>query len=77
MGGGKKWPIEIHFVEEKGEPGYFFAFLPDFGHSACSATGDTIEEALQSLELVRQEVVGYYIDSHKALPYPSPPPWKK
>jgi predicted RNase H-like HicB family nuclease len=48
--------VTIHPVEDQGEK-YFFAYLPDFGASACSACGDTIIEALDTLELVANEVI--------------------
>jgi len=49
---------------------YYFAFLPDFGHSACSATGDTVLEAIEELDLVRQDVIRYFIEAEKKLPKP-------
>jgi predicted RNase H-like HicB family nuclease len=67
----KQYPIQIHFVEEKEGDDYFFAFHPDFGHSACSATGDTVEEALASLGLVRIEVMRHYRETGKQIPEPS------
>ena len=36
---------------------YYMAYLPDFGWSICSATGDTIEEVLKNLERVKREVL--------------------
>jgi len=47
-----------------------FAFLPDFGHSACSATGDTPDEALSRLSEVKGEVVRHYLETGKAIPEP-------
>ena len=68
------YPIEIHFLGEDDEregSGYFFAYLPDFGLSACSATGATKEEALRNLERVEFEVALHYEESERELPKPS------
>ena len=65
----RHYPTEIHFIQEE-DSGYYFAFLPDFGHSACSATGDTQEEALARLSEVKAEVVQHYLETGKAIPEP-------
>lgn len=61
------YPVQVHRLFD-GNRYYFFAFHPDFGASACSATGDTIEEALELLDKVRQEVITYLRDKGKPIP---------
>lgn len=41
------------------------AFLPDFGWCTCSATGDTVQEVLDSLKEVQREIIKYYLDIGK------------
>lgn len=40
--------------------GYWWVWLPCFGRSACSATGDTLEEALRVLKRVKDKVIQHY-----------------
>jgi len=70
----RKYPIEIHHIKEKDCEGYFLAFHPDFGCSACSATGETEEEAINLLNQVRRDVLEYYIKEGKNIPEPSRDP---
>lgn len=67
------YPIEIHVLSDEDGGGYH-VFLPDFGHSACSATGDTVAEALTILEDVKREVVSLYLEKGIRIPEPSPNP---
>jgi predicted RNase H-like HicB family nuclease len=64
------YPINIHRIPEDGGF-YYMAFHPDFGCLACSATGCTETEAIESLHLVRADVIAYYLESGKELPIPS------
>lgn len=66
-----KYPITIYFVED-GQ--YYFAYLPDFGSSACSATGETIQAAVDNLAAVEKAVTQHYLDTGRALPHPTPNP---
>lgn len=70
------YPVHIYQVidEEDGDV-YFYAFLPDFGHAACSAVGDTPGEALQALENVKKDVIQHYLENNKPLPEPSKLPY--
>jgi len=70
----RKYPIEIHHIKEKDCEGYFLAFHPDFGCSACSATGETEEDAINLLNQVRCAVLEYYIKEGKNIPEPSRDP---
>ena len=71
----QEYPIEIHHIPKRTffeEEGYYFVFHPDFGSSACSATGDTVVEALANLERIREQVIEYYRNTGKDIPEPSP-----
>ena len=70
-----EYPIAIHFVPEDTGEGYWFAYLPDFGWSACSATGETMGAALAQLRNVQQEVMAHFKETAKDMPKPSPPPF--
>lgn len=50
---------------------YFFAFLPDFGSSACSATGTTEAAAVRRLRQVQKAVTEHYRKTGRKLPVPS------
>lgn len=69
------YPIHIHEIVD-GEDGEinWYAFLPDFGHAACSAIGNTPIEALKELDFVIQDVIAYYQDTGKPLPEKSRSP---
>ena len=69
------YPSEIHYISgDEGEEGYYIAFLPDFGFSACGAAGDTPEEALNNLNEVKKFVIETYLEDGDQLPSPSPNP---
>jgi predicted RNase H-like HicB family nuclease len=63
------YPVVIYRVDEENEP-YFIAYLPDFGEAACSAVGETEEEALLELKNVRHDVIEYYKKNERELPKP-------
>lgn len=66
-----RYPIEIQeFLDDEGNTNYY-AFHPDFGHSACSAVGDTVEEAIYILGMVRRDVIEYYLETGREIPEPS------
>jgi predicted RNase H-like HicB family nuclease len=71
----KRWyPVQIHLLgKEDGDP-YYFGFLIDWGHSACSATGDTIGEMLENLESVKRNMIDYYLEAGIPIPDPSGDP---
>lgn len=64
------YPIEIHRVDEP-DQSYYLAYFVDFGASACSATGDTIEEALETLNKVKKDIINYLIEKNEDIPKPS------
>jgi len=68
-----QYPIIIIPIEPQDGGGHL-AYYPDFGNTACSATGDSIEEALILLEEVRGDVLKYYLDNNLEIPEPSPDP---
>jgi hypothetical protein len=61
------YPIEIK-EEEDFFPNSKYFYV---GQSACSATGDTVEEALTELEGVKLDVITYMIRAGKEIPLPS------
>jgi predicted RNase H-like HicB family nuclease len=65
-----KYPIKIEKIIDS-DSTYIFAYLPDFGSSACSATGETEEEALIELEDVKLDVIIYMILAGKKIPMPN------
>ena len=66
----QEYPIVIHHVIDDKES-YYYAFLPDFGHSACSACGDSIEEAIELLGKVKSDIVDFYKEKGKEIPEPT------
>ena len=64
------YPIQVHLIDE-GDQSYYFAFHPDFGHCACSGTGDTIMEAIETLNNVRDDVIEHFKETGKPIPVPS------
>lgn len=72
-----EYPFMVYFVDGlDGEPPYYYAYCPDFGHSACSADGDTIADALDSLRSVLEDVTCYFREKGNNLPVPSDFPWR-
>jgi predicted RNase H-like HicB family nuclease len=68
------YPINICQLDDGDGGHYHFAWLPDFGWSACSATGDTPEEALTNLRDTYKVITEVYDEDGKTLPPPSLPP---
>jgi predicted RNase H-like HicB family nuclease len=66
----KPYGINIRYVEEENGDKYVIAYHPDFGHSACSATGDTIVEALENLVIARRDIIEHYLRTGKTIPKP-------
>lgn len=67
----KQYPIEIHYINNDSTGGYYFVFLPDFGYSACSSTGETIKEATNTLYSVFQIIIEIMLNDNKQLPTPT------
>ncbi len=70
----KKHAIKIFPITDEGDL-YYFAYYPSLGRTTCSAVGDTPEEALKYLRLVRADVIKHFVDEGRALPDPEPPPF--
>jgi predicted RNase H-like HicB family nuclease len=70
----RQYPVQIHHLQEEGAAGYYLAFLPDFGQSACSATGDDMAEAIANLADVKRGVLQHYLETGREIPEPSPGP---
>jgi len=71
-----KYPIEIHWIDESDGNGYYFAYLPDWGWSAISATADTLQEVLEELDDARKDIIEYYLATNKTIPNASSIPIK-
>jgi predicted RNase H-like HicB family nuclease len=65
------YPVQIHVLTDSTSDRYFFAFLIDFGCSACSATGDTVEEALGNLHGVKVQLLEHFLETDHPIPLPS------
>lgn len=61
------YPIRIEHIIEKDNK-YYLAWLPAFGKSTCSATGNTEEEAISNLKQVKETVIQYYIENGRQIP---------
>jgi predicted RNase H-like HicB family nuclease len=68
----KKYRIEVCWVDEEEGDGYYVAFHPAFGFSACAAPGDSVIEAIERLEEVRDFVILRYCEKGKMIPEPKP-----
>jgi len=68
-----EYPITVHTLPKE-DGGGFFAYLPDIGHSACSAAGDTLEEAIYILKDVLEGVTEVYEERGYKIPRPSGDP---
>lgn len=68
---GRPYKVIVQEMPQEGCASYWMAYLPDIGASACSATGDTEEEARESLETVKREVFSYYLEKGYKIPEPS------
>jgi len=64
-----RYSIIIHPLSDE-EEDYWYAYVLEFGSSACSATGSTIQETLELLDKVKDEVIEYYIETGKEIPEP-------
>ena len=63
-----KYTTVIMYVES--QIPYYFAYHPEFGKSACSGAGNTVQEALESLENTRRDVLEHYRKSNRLIPMP-------
>jgi len=63
--------INVSFISDEDEPGYYFATLPDFPWTTCSAGGETREAALEELDRVKETVFEHYLETGRSFPAPS------
>jgi len=61
--------IETTYDEDEKEKVYY-AYIAELGKLSCYGRGNTIEEALKSLEDEKSEVIKYYLE--KGIPIPEP-----
>jgi predicted RNase H-like HicB family nuclease len=73
----RKYPATIHWVDEQDGNGFYFAYLPDWGYSAVSATAYTQQDALEKLERAKNGMVKYYWDEGLFIPEPTKPPFEQ
>lgn len=66
-----KYPVMLYWIEDQGEEPCVYAYHPDFGHSACSATGKTVHEALGVLDSVRTALIAHYKETGMEIPKPT------
>jgi predicted RNase H-like HicB family nuclease len=67
------YTITVQWQPYEDEPGgYYFVWHPEFGYCACSATGDTLEEAISNLHRTREFVIEYYAECGRPIPAPLP-----
>jgi predicted RNase H-like HicB family nuclease len=62
--------IEIWWVNEEEGDGYYIAFHPEFGFSACSVPGYSRVEAIERLDQVREAVIQHRREKGKTIPKP-------
>jgi predicted RNase H-like HicB family nuclease len=70
-----KYPVTIHWVDDD-SGGFYFAYLPDFGWSTVSGTGDTIHDALESMGGVYLAIVHFFKEQGRPIPEPTSPPFE-
>ncbi len=63
--------IEIQPIPEK-EGGGFTASIPKLGRRAVCADGDTMDQALKGLEIVKRERLTRYLEKGVSIPEPGP-----
>lgn len=64
------YTVEITPIKEE-EGGGYMASLPQIGRFAIVGDGETIEEALQSLEEIKRERFSTYIENNTPIPEPT------
>lgn len=64
------YPITVYRVVEEDDEPYWMAYMADIGQAACSAVGDTPQEAIDELREVWKEVRVYYEDQGIDIPAP-------
>ena len=63
----RDYPVVIIPMKDEDEE-YYYAYLPDFGCSACSATGETISEVIENLQKVKEDILTLYLSTDKDIP---------
>jgi len=66
-----RYPVVMCYMEDGHGGGFYYAFNPDIGQSACSACGDTKAEALENLADVEEYIIDYMKTQGKTIPEPS------
>ena len=63
------YAVELHQLEKE-DGGGFLAYIVELGHTACSATGETVEEALMTLGDVLEHVLKVMKQGSHSIPPP-------
>jgi len=63
-----EYQVKIDLIIDDDKELYFFAYLPQFGRSACSATGETAIGALTNLGYVFGDIKQLYADKGAPMP---------
>jgi predicted RNase H-like HicB family nuclease len=66
----RPYGVEILHVEEDSTPGYYIAFVPEFGVKDCRAVADTREGALQNLYGARRMFFMHCLETNRKIPEP-------
>jgi hypothetical protein len=64
------YPISVVRVDDEDDI-YYIAYLPDFGIMTCSCPGDTINEAIADLMIMKNDILLYMNEKGHELPEPS------
>lgn len=64
-----EYSICIQYITDE-DNSYYYVYIPEFGHAACSAPGDTLKEALEALKLVMVDVIACYKEDGDKIPKP-------
>jgi len=71
----RTYPVNARLIEEEDpEDNYFIVYMPAFGESACSATGNTLLEAMSILEKVKEDVFYHFLETGRRIPDPTEKP---
>ncbi len=67
------YPITIGLQVEEDGNHYYMVWCPDWGITTCSAMGESVQEALSSLEEVFVTIHALYLKKGKEIPTPTWP----
>jgi len=65
----KHYPISIECINQNGNP-YYYAYMPDFGLTGCTAMGSNINETLALLEKAKNKLIRVLVETGRPIPEP-------